>query len=148
MIERLAKRMQTATVVDCLFLALCCAAFCGCSHEEPGGIVRGKVIYKKVPFDQGSIVFYPAGSGKVAYGDVQKDGTFQLLNANKGERIEPGKYVAVVIAGTHQIAETRDDPTYSSQPVVPFKFSSVTNSPLKYEVVIGENDFELNLDKP
>lgn len=145
--EDLVKRTKGAAGRALSILLLCCGAFYGCSRGEPGAIVRGRVIYKKAPVDQGSVVFYPNGSGRVAYGNVQKDGTFQLLNAQKDERIEPGKYVAVVIAGTDQIAETREDPAYSSQPAVPFKFSSATTSPLKYDVVVGENDFDLDLDK-
>lgn len=131
----------------CSVLLFFCAAVGGCHSEEPGAIVRGKVIYKKAPLDEGSVVFYPTDSGQVAYGNVQKDGTFQLLNAKKTERIEPGKYVAVIVAGTGRIAETKEDPSYSAQPAVPLRFSSATTSPLKYEVVLGENNFELDLDK-
>ena len=31
--------------------------------------------------------------------------------------------------------------------VVTFKFSSVTTSPLKYDVVLGENEIDIDLDK-
>ena len=99
------------SALTCSVSLLFCAAVGGCQSEEPGAIVRGKVIYKNAPLDEGSVVFYPAGSGQVAYGNVRKDGTFQLLNAKKTERIEPGKYVAVVVAGTGQIAETKEDPS-------------------------------------
>ena len=125
-----------------------CVLLCSCSHEEPGAIVRGKVTYKGAPLDEGSVVFYPNGSGRVADGNVQKDGTFQLLNSKKTERIEPGKYVAVIIAGTSRIAEVKADaPKPVQEPAVPFKFSSVTTSPLKYDVIVGENYIDLDLDK-
>jgi len=128
-------------------LTICCAVFAGCRGEEPGGIVRGKVTYKAKPLDQGTVFFYPNGSGQASYGNVQKDGTFQLLNTHKTERIEPGNYVAVILAGNNQIAAMKEDPLYPVQPVVPFKFSSVTTSPLKYEVKLGENEFDINLDQ-
>lgn len=124
-----------------------CALVSGCSSEEPGAIVRGKVIYKSAPLDQGTVFFFPNGSGQSSYGNVQKDGTFQLMNPHKTERIEPGKYVAVILAGNSQIAAMKEDPLYPVQPVVPMKFSSVTTSPLKYDVVLGENEFEIDLDK-
>jgi hypothetical protein len=55
--------------------------------------------------------------------------------------------VAVILAGNSQIAAMKEDPLYPVQPAVPMKFSSVTTSPLKYDVVLGENEFEINLDK-
>jgi hypothetical protein len=145
--EPLINRMRSTAALVCSVLLFFCAGVGGCHSKEPGAIVRGKVIYKNAPLDEGTVVFYPSGSGQVAYGNVQKNGTFQLLNAMKTERIEPGKYVAVVVAGTGQIAETKEDPLYSAQPAVPLRFSSATTSPLKYDVVVGENNFDLDLDK-
>jgi hypothetical protein len=121
----------------------------GCNREPPGASVRGKVVYKNGPLSEGSVVFYPAGSGQIGYAKVRPDGTFQLINAKKTERIEPGQYVAVIVAGTDQIAEVKEGaPRVAQQPVVPYKFCSVTTSPLKYDVVVGENEVELNLDQP
>ena len=139
--------MKCACYIAVLLLG--CSILSGCNREPPGAIVRGKVIYKQAPFGEGSVVFYPSGSGQVGYANVQPDGTFQLLNAKKTERIEPGQYVAVVIAGTDRIAEvTEGSPLPVQQPAVPLKFGSVTTSPLKYDVVVGENEVELDLDKP
>lgn len=145
--SRIKRTSRAIACAGTVLLFFGCALACGCSREEPGAIVRGKVTYKAAPLDEGSVVFYPNGSGQVAYGNVQQDGTFQLLNAKKKDRIEPGKYVAVIIAGTGQIAETKEDAAYSAQPVVPVKFGSATTSPLKYDVVVGENTFDLDLDK-
>jgi hypothetical protein len=119
----------------------------GCEREEPGAIVRGKVTYKNVVLDQGTVMFIAESGGQASYGNVQKDGTFQLLNQSRTERVDPGKYVAVIIAGTDNIAQMKEDPMWRVQPLVPPKFSSATTSPLKYEVVLGENEFDINLDK-
>ena len=120
---------------------------CGCNREPPGGIVRGKVSYQGKALDKGSIVFYPTGKAQVCHSNIQKGGTFKLENQVRTERIEPGQYTAVIIADNTEIAAMKEDPLYPVQPTVPFKFASVTASPLKYDVVVGENNFDVNLDK-
>ena len=128
-----------------LLFGMACAI--GCSTEEPGGIVRGKVTYKNAQLDKGTIAFHPASSGgQICHGNIQKNGTFKLQNQTKGEVIPPGRYIAVVFADNTSIAAMKEDPSFPVQPTVPFKFSSVTTSPLKYEVVVGENEFDINLD--
>jgi hypothetical protein len=128
-------------------MLLGCLLVCGCSREEPGAIVRGTVTYKGAPLDQGTIMFYPSGSGQGSYGRMQEDGSFQLINPHKTERIQPGTYVAVVLAGNDQIAAAKEDPTFPVHPVVPLKFSSASASPLKYDIGLGENVLDVNLDK-
>lgn len=131
-----------------LFAGFAAAALlCGCKGEPPGALVRGKVTYKGAPLTQGSIVFYPNGSGLPAAGLMQPDGTFQLLNTQKTERIEPGKYIVIVVAGTERIDAVSEDPLAKVKPVVPFMFSSVASSPIKYDVALGENQFDVNLDE-
>jgi hypothetical protein len=127
--------------------ALLLAVNAGCS-EEPAGIVSGTVTYKGELLDKGTIVFHPAaGGGQVSHGFVQKNGTFSLMNQVGNDRIPPGSYIAIIYADNSEIAAMKEDPSFPVQPTVPFKFSSVTTSPLKYEVVVGENEFDVNLDK-
>lgn len=124
-----------------------CTLTSGCASEEPGATVRGTVTHKGSVLDQGTVMFYPSGSGQASYGRIQKDGSFTLINPRKTERIEPGSYVAVVLAGNDQIAAAKEDPTFPVQPVVPLRFSSVSASPLKYDVELGDNVVDVNLDK-
>ena len=131
--------LASCLLANCLF-------FCGCG-EEPGALVKGKVTYQGKPFDKGTIMFYPNGKGQASYGRMQPDGSFQLMNPHKTQRIEPGKYVAVILAGNDEIAAMKEDPSYPVQPAVPFRFSSASASPLKYDVVLGDNTFDVNLDK-
>lgn len=140
------KSATWANWIGSVALLVGCVLFVGCG-EEPGALVHGKVTYKGKPFDKGTIMFYPNGKGQASYGRIQPDGTFQLMNPHKTDRIEPGKYVAVILAGNDEIAAMKEDPSYPVQPAVPFKFSSASSSPLKYEVKLGNNDFDINLDK-
>ena len=118
----------------------------GCNREAPGGIVRGKVSYKGKTLEKGSVVFYPSGTAQVCHGNIQKDGAFKLENQVRTERVEPGKYTAIIVADNTEIAAMKEDPLFPVQPTVPFKFASVATSPLKYDVVLGENEFDINLD--
>ncbi len=129
-----------------IWLLASCLISSGC-RTETGALVRGKVTYKGRPFDKGTVMFYPNGKGQASYGRIQPDGTFQLMNPHKTDRIEPGKYVAVILAGNDEIAAMKEDPSYPVQPAVPFKFSSASSSPLKYDVILGDNVFDINLDK-
>jgi hypothetical protein len=140
---------QRFSVMSWLSFAPLIAALllCGCNREPPGGIVRGKVSYNGKALEKGSIVFYPSSNAQVCHGNIQKDGSFKLENQVRTERIEPGKYTAVIVADNTEIAAMKEDPLFPVQPTVPFKFASVTTSPLKYDVVIGENEFDVNLDK-
>ena len=119
----------------------------GCHRAEVGGVVRGKVTYKGKALDKGSVVFHSTAGGQICGSTVQPDGTFQLTSQTKSEIIPVGEYVAVVFADNTQIAAMKEDPSFPVQPTVPFKFSSVTTSPLKYQVVLGENNFDVDLDK-
>jgi hypothetical protein len=38
--------------------------------------------------------------------------------------------------------------SFAQEPPVPFKFGSVTTSPLKFDVFVGEYNIDLDLDKP
>lgn len=136
---------QSPGVWPALFLV--CVFTSGCAREESGGIVRGSVTYKNAKLDKGTVVFHPAGGGgQMSHGNIRADGTFKLENQLKGELIQPGQYIAVVFADNTSIAAMKEDPSFPVQPTVPFKFSSVSTSPLKCEVVVGENNFDLNLD--
>jgi hypothetical protein len=119
----------------------------GCRSGETGGLVRGKVTYKGKALGEGSVVFHSTAGGQVCGGAVKPDGTFQLASQSKSDLIPIGEYVGVVFADNTKIAAMKEDPSFPVQPSVPFKFSSVTTSPLKYQVVLGENDFDIDLDK-
>lgn len=124
--------------------AVCMA---GCASEEPGGIVFGTVTYKGKMLGKGTVAFHPAGSGgQLCHGLIQNDGTFKLQNQTQGERIPPGKYVATVMVDNASVAAMKEDPSMKLEQTVPIKFESVTATPLKYEVAVGENKFDINLD--
>src|SRR5262245_17576189 len=92
----------------------------GCRREPPGAIARGKASYKGKTLDKGSIVFYPASSRMLSHAKILADGRFKLENQVGNERIEPGKYTAVILADNTEIAAMKEDPLFPVQPTVPF----------------------------
>jgi hypothetical protein len=58
-----------------------------------------------------------------------------------------GQYVATVLVDNATVAVMKEDPKLLEKPEIPLTFSSVTTSPLKYDVVLGENTFDINLDE-
>jgi hypothetical protein len=114
----------------------------GCGGEEGGATVTGMVTYKDQPVTQGSISFIPSG-GSSAWARIGQDGRYHLQNAKRTERIEPGAYVVVIVAGARDLV--------SEGPVeelpVPVEVTSRATTPLSYEVKPGANTIDVNLDE-
>lgn len=123
-----------------------CMVAQGCGKSVPSATVRGKVSYKGKPVNAGRVVFFPE-SGVVSSGKLAPDGSFTILNRDKGEQIAPGAYTVAVVAGLEQINLYPNDPKRRVEPRVPLKFTSASTSTLKYEAEVGPNDIDIDLDQ-
>lgn len=125
------------------------AVFAGCGQTETGGTVDGKISYQGVPVAGGSVLFFP-DSGPTATANFGPDGVYKLLNAHKTEFIAPGGYRVVVMPRSRSQGGKFMEHRAVKLPI-PIEFTSITTTPLRYEVKDGPNtiDIELNavLDK-
>lgn len=117
------------------------AAVVGCGPSGPPlGEITGKVTYKNAPLPTGTITFVPQ-SAELPYGQatITADGTYKANSNEYGDRLPVGQYKVAISA------IQGGNPEAPSIPLIPFRYSSDTQSGLQAEVVEGENtiDFEL-----
>lgn len=117
-------------------------ALVGCGKEDGGAKVTGVVTYKGQPVTQGSISFIPSGAAS-AWARIEPDGRYNLQSAKRTDRIEPGTYAVVIVAGARDL--TGDGPV--EELPVPVSVTSRGTTPLSYEVKPGENTIDINLDE-
>jgi hypothetical protein len=127
--------------VSWIAVSFACIVALGCGSGGPSATVRGMVTYKSKPVDSGRVVLFP-GSGVVVSGKLASDGSFTILNREKGEEIPLGKYKIAVVAGLEQIS------LQGVEPRVPLQFTSASTTPLEYEFKQGPNDITISLDNP
>lgn len=116
-------------------------ALAGCGQEEGGATVTGVVTYKGRAVTEGSISFIPPGASS-AWARIGPDGRYNLQNAERTERIEPGTYSVVIVAGIRDL--TGEGPV--KELPVPVSVTSRGTTPLSYEVKLGPNVIDVNLD--
>ena len=125
-----------------LILALI-AVGCGGPHAAS---VSGTITLDGQVLPTANVSFHPdGGTGAPAYGQSDASGRYSLSTGTDAG-LEPGKYVAVVVA-------TKDPPqAYDAKgseippiPITPAKYADTATSDLKIEVKAGKNDIPLAL---
>jgi hypothetical protein len=136
-------------------IAVACAG-CGGSTKPP---VKGTVKFEGKPMKGGgAISFMPTGgqAGKAAGGEIQADGTYELMTNKPGDGSMVGDFRVVI----HQSTDREPDPTkdgersgkavsvVSAADRIPLVYADPTKSPLTAKVEAKENtiDFDLKRD--
>jgi hypothetical protein len=125
----------------------------GCQKSGPElAPVSGKVNYQGKPLPFGTVVFLPE-SGRTSTGNIQPDGTFQMVTSGRGDGAAVGKNKVRIACYTNQ------DPAKKGpggaglagitpgEPLIPQKYLSCETSGVEVEVRSGANDpvvLELN----
>lgn len=132
-------------------LALGLAASCGCGGSSlPLARVEGTVTYEGKLLDHGKVVFIPEQGtpGPQAVGTIQPDGTFRIDTIQHDGAAVGWHTVLVHCRG----AAPSDGQTPAGVPPTPFgeslippKYSVEADSPLRFEVKEGRNEFAIVL---
>ena len=153
-IGKIAVFMVTAAVLG--FLAW------GCQQDSgPLAPVSGRVTYKGVPLQGGTIVFVPDESkgqrGPIAFGTIKTDGSFSLITKPAADGVNPQlqNELSGAAAGWYRVTVTALAPA-SNQPgqptgfphsVIPEKFSNPDLSGIVCEVKANQtNTINFNLE--
>jgi hypothetical protein len=144
-------------------LLIASAAFllgCGDASKPTLGRVSGKVTYNSQPVPKGIVSFVPRGgpgaqTGQAATGEIGPDGSYSLTTFEKGDGAVLGEHTVLVSAREEDPAikghgmpipdakgRTNLKPAKS---LVPEKYATVTNSPLRYTVHEGDNRHDIEL---
>jgi hypothetical protein len=135
-----------------VLLTLTVAAI-GCKRSGPElAPVTGKVTYQGKPLPFGSVVFLPE-SGRTSTGDIQPDGSFQMVTSGRGGGATVGKNKVRIACYTNQDPSKRGPGGAGlaggitlGAPLIPQKYLSCETSGFEVEVRSGSNDpvvFEL-----
>jgi hypothetical protein len=121
----------------------------GCSEANPLGrrAIVGKVTYKKLPVDYGSIQFSPLDQQKgVSSGAmIASDGNYRIAES---QGLPPGKYTVMISAPDRKQQEKVEGPPGDERTValerIPKKYN--VNTTLEIEVTKGRGSQEINFD--
>jgi hypothetical protein len=97
--------------------------------------VHGKVTYKGRPVTKGVVRFEPDGYGRMAEGQIQSDGTFELSTLKQGDGAVPGQHRVTISEFDQSLAKDR----------ALRKYGSSNTSGLNAEVSQEQTEFTFDL---
>jgi hypothetical protein len=152
-------------IVPALLIGSMLGLIAGCGgaggSRPPMGKVSGKVLVDGKPLTTGSITFIPitgkgGETGQNAMGDIGPDGSFTLTTFDTDDGAILGQHKAIIIA--HSAPPSDIDPSKGvipsmagpngykpPKPLVPEKYTNPEDTPLKYTVREGKNDFTVEV---
>jgi hypothetical protein len=110
---------------------------CGSGSVVPPTLipVKGKVTYKGQPVTKGVVRFEPDGFGRMATGQIQSDGTFELTTLKPGDGVVPGE---------HRVTISEFDKSLDKNRALK-KYASANISGLKAQVSADKTEFPFDL---
>jgi hypothetical protein len=153
--------MKRAALVGSLVLTFAFLIGCGGDAGRPKlGRVSGKVTYKGQPVTKGIVSFIPRGgpgseTGQSATGEIGADGSYTLTTFDPGDGAVLGEHTVLVSAREEDPAiKGRGMPIPDAsgkinikpaKSLVPEKYATAENSPLRYTVKEGRNEYNIEL---
>lgn len=123
----------------------------GCESDGPmTGSARGRITYQSQPVTAGMVVFESPSSALIASADLDADGRYEIADLRVAEyhvSVQPPQ-PQVPNESTHSIEEIQ---AYSRNPQepdpknIPRPVRSTQTTPLRANVVEGENTFDFDL---
>jgi hypothetical protein len=127
-----------AAAVFALFLA-------GCSGNDLGAEVSGRVTLDGQPVGPGTVVFQPAGGqSNPPQGTVQVDGSY-FMRTNQTVGLAPGKYKAGVAIYDPPDLKPGERASKPSELLSPERYAQPDTSGLEYDVTPGDNTIDIKL---
>ena len=120
-----------------------CLSSTGCGSSL-GSHVSGEVTLDDDPLTTGLVVFYPVEKGAAAMGEIQSDGTYQLMTG-RTSGLATGEYVVAVRA--RMPPSTAEQQTeVAGRMLVPARYADQKRSGLRFKVEPGGNRIDLHLE--
>lgn len=155
--------MKRAALGGSLVLAFSAAVLVGCGTDASRpklGRVSGKVTYNGQPVTKGIVSFVPRGgpgaeTGQSATGEIGSDGSYTLTTFENGDGAVLGEHTVLVMAREEDpaikghgmpIPNAKGKITIKpAKSLVPEKYATAANSPLRYTVKEGSNPYDIEL---
>jgi hypothetical protein len=117
----------------------------GCGKGRALAPVSGKVTYQGKPLTLGCVMLQPK-SGQPSTGDIQPDGTFQMVTRGEGNGAAVGKNMVLIVCRESPSPEARAkaaaarQETVRGKSLIPEKYSSYDTSGITVDVHPGTNE--------
>ena len=125
-----------------LAITLSLLATVGCGGKP--ATVSGIVTVDSKPLEQGTVFFAPVDGGMRASGIIQDDGSYEI-RTNRAAGLDLGDYHVAVVSRELVFPHGPDGPPMPGKYLAPKKYGKPTTSELKYSVVAGSNEINLDL---
>jgi len=139
-------RSTVVRAIDRLVLSLVAVALAGCGSNLSE--VTGLVTLNGEPLRggngvRGTVYFQPAtGEGTTAVGLLDENGEYSLSSGSQAG-VAPGEYL--VACSATQLIRTKDGNAAGGKRLTGAKYANALTSGLKFTVVPGKNQFDLEL---
>ena len=119
---------------------------CGSGGDLPLAPVTGTVTYQGAALEHGKVVFTPESgtAGPQSVGRIEPDGSFRVQTAG-GDGAPLGQHVVTVHCRRPPTPEEKKN-LVTTESLIPEKYSRQNESPLKFEVGTGDNEYEIELE--
>lgn len=124
----------------CLLFLLVALTGCGQPEYVP---VTGKVTLAGKPLSSGTVTFVCVSGGKLGYGQIQADGSYEAFTG-KQIGLKPGEYKVTVVA-TEQDQYDSNKADSIPKLLTPQQYSDVETSGLKCVVPNAKHFFAIDL---
>lgn len=104
--------------------------------------VAGTVSLDDKPLTVGKVSFTPVGGGRLAFGTIHSDGSYEL-STNAAAGLVPGDYEVAVVA--REMIEQGDGPPMQGQYLAPKRYANAKTSGLRFAVEPGRNNIPIAL---
>jgi hypothetical protein len=124
---------------------LVCVSISGCGGTYDAS-VSGAVTLDGNAVPRGTVAYIPAGGGPAAYSPIQENGSYSLRTGRESG-LPPGEYLVTVTSNEVPAQfESKDGrPMPPGKAITPLWYRSKDTSGLKYSVVSGANEINLEL---
>jgi hypothetical protein len=131
----------------CVLAALLAVAatVTGCGKGRALAPVSGKVTYQGKSLPYGRVMLQPQ-SGQPSTGDIQSDGTFQMVTPGEGTGASVGKNMVLIVCRERPSPEAKAkaaaarQETSPGRSLIPEKYSSYDTSGITVDVHPGSNE--------
>lgn len=135
----------TPVILISLSLVLMLSGCSGKPERAPTVQVHGKVTYKGEALKRGTIVFFPKGGKKIATGEINEDGTYNLTTFESNDGALPGEHQVTILSERDMSNVLPEDVKPGDKPwLIPRKYNDVKTSGLT--ATVPDKETEINFD--
>ncbi|MCA9016663.1 MAG: hypothetical protein KDA77_15125 [Planctomycetaceae bacterium] len=129
-------------------LILLCLLITGCTQgptdTPPLARVKGKVTLDGKPLQGGSVQFTPdknrGTTGRMALGNINEDGTFELMTIRAGDGAQVGYHLVAIESYESASFDPNQPVNQAPKSLIPKRYTDPTTSELTAEVKSGEEN--------